>query len=117
MKTLEKILELDKIINKLKEFASTSLGIEAINEIKVSTDLAEINNSLAETDEALKLIARFGSLPFGGISALRPCVKRAHIGAVLSLEELVIIRRFAYGISQFKLYLHRLNSEVRTSVV
>jgi len=116
MKTLEKILELDKIINKLKEFASTSLGIEAINEIKVSTDLAEINNSLAETDEALKLIARLGSLPLGGISDIRPCVKRAQIGAVLSIEELVNISSFAYGISQIKLYLDRLNSERIESV-
>lgn len=111
MKTVEKTLELDKILQKLKEYASTSLGIEAINEMKVSTDIDEINNKLDETDEALKLIVRIGNIPLGGISDIRQAVKRAQIGGVLSVEELVNISSFAYGVNQIKLYLDRVNSE------
>lgn len=111
MKTVEKTLELDKILQKLKEYASTSLGIEAINEMKVSTDIDEINNKLDETDEALKLIVRIGNIPLGGISDIRQAVKRAQIGGVLSIEELVNISSFAYGVNQIKLYLDRVNSE------
>ncbi len=111
MKTVEKTLELDKILQKLKEYASTSLGIEAVNEMKVSTDIDEINNKLDETDEALKLIVRIGNIPLGGISDIRQAVKRAQIGGVLSIEELVNISSFAYGVNQIKLYLDRVNSE------
>lgn len=111
MKTVEKTLELDKILQKLKEYTSTSLGIEAINEMKVSTDIDEINNKLDETDEALKLIVRIGNIPLGGISDIRQAVKRAQIGGVLSIEELVNISSFAYGVNQIKLYLDRVNSE------
>ena len=49
---------------KIKIYASTSLGSEAINEIEILTDINEIENLLVETDEALKLLFRIGEAPW-----------------------------------------------------
>lgn len=100
-------LEFDKIIAKLKTYASTSLGVQGIEEINIITDADLIEQLLSETDEVLSLLYRIGEIPFGGISDIRPHIKRAKIGGILSSQELLAISHFIYGVAQMILYLEK----------
>ncbi len=111
MYTSNKILEFDKIIDRLITYASCSLGKEAISEIKILNDIDVIRILLNETDEALRLIYRYGELPLGGITDIRPFVKRAKIGGVLAISDLIQITDFIYGVYQMKVYIEKVESE------
>ncbi len=111
MNTSYKTLEFDKILDRLFPYASCSLGKEAIEEIEISNDIDLIQSLLNETDEALNLLYRFGELPFGSITDIRAYVKRAKIGGILSISDLVQITDFIYGVMQMKLYLEKIEDE------
>src|SRR5690554_2649971 len=111
MNTSAKILEFAKILKKLNTYTNTTLGNDAISDIKILTDADEIEHLLLEVDEALKLLLRIGEAPFGGFSDIRPFVKRAIIGGVLSISDLVLIANFIYGTYQMILYLNRIEDE------
>ena len=103
-------LDFNQIIDQLKQYASSSLGREAITEIVFLTDRDEIERLLDETEEALRLLYQIGELPFGGITDIRQYVRRATIGGVLSSHELLDISNFIYGIRQMKNYLQEIES-------
>ncbi|QVK19445.1 endonuclease MutS2 [Mycoplasmatota bacterium] len=111
MNTSYKTLEIDKILKKLGPYTSCSLGQEAIEEIEISNDIDLIQSLLNETDEALHLLYRMGEIPLGGISDIRAFVKRAKIGGVLAISDLVQITDFIYGVYQMKLYLDKLENQ------
>lgn len=111
MNTSYKTLEFDKIIIRLMTYASCSLGKEAIAEIEISSDIEIIRVLLDEANEALRLIYRFGELPLGGITDIRAFVKRAKIGGVLAITDLVQITDFIYGVYQMKVYIERVEAE------
>ncbi len=111
MNKSDKTLEFDKILKQLIPYASCSLGKEAIDEIEISNDMHSIQSLLDETDEALHLLYRMGEIPLGGITDIRAYVKRAKIGGVLAISDLVQIADFIYGIYQMKLYLEKVEDE------
>ncbi len=116
MNISNKTLEFDKILNILSNFASSSLGKEAITEIVIQVDINKIETLLNETDEALKLLYRMGDAPFGGITDIRPHVKRAAIGGVLEIAELVEVADVIYSVYQMKVYLERVENEKIESI-
>jgi DNA mismatch repair protein MutS2 len=107
MYTSIKNLEFGKIVDKLHHYANCSLGNEAISEIEILNDEATIEQLLRETEEALRLVYQMGDLPFGGISDIRPHIKRASIGGILSSQEILAISQFIYGVNQIKVYLEK----------
>ncbi|HEY8365336.1 MAG TPA: endonuclease MutS2 [Haloplasmataceae bacterium] len=111
MNAITKILEFDKIIAKLITFTHCSLGEEEINNIEILNDIEIIQKNLDETDEALKLLYQIGDIPFGGISDIRPFVKRAQINGVLDVSELIQIADFIYGVNLIKDFLRKIIDE------
>ncbi len=99
-----KTLELDKIINKLVEFASTQYGRELCEKISPCFNLLEIKENLSETDEAVKMILQFGAPAFSSIHDIRNAIKRAEINSVLSPEELLNIADTLRGSKALKKY-------------
>ena len=89
MKKILKILEFDKIINKLTEFSATALGREICEKLEPKYDINEITNSLNQTNEAVSLILRYGTPTFSSIHDIRNVIKRAKINSVLNMEELL----------------------------
>jgi len=89
-KTL-KVLEFDKIINRLSSMAASQLGKEIIENLVPSTDIAEVDEMLKETEDGVNYIIKRGNPPLGGIHDIRNSLKRAEIGAVLSQGELLRI--------------------------
>ena len=91
-KTL-RVLEFDKIREMLSKEAVTLSGAETLLKITPYLDADKVRLSLKETDEAVVLSAKQGSIPISAICNIIPVVKRAEIGASLSFSELLNVAR------------------------
>ncbi|HOV26118.1 MAG TPA: endonuclease MutS2 [Pseudobacteroides sp.] len=87
-KTL-RVLEFDKIIEKLLSRAATSLGKDKVRELKPETQSEKIKDMLKETDDGVTYILRKGSPPLGAIHDIRASLKRVELGASLGPGELL----------------------------
>ena len=108
-----KVLEYEKIREMLAARAGSSLGKERARSLQPSTDYAEVEEQLEQTAEAVRIHA-VTSPPFGGIRDLRPLLKKIHMGAVLTLEELVDIRSTLYAMRSVKEFFKGLEIEAPT---
>ena len=108
-----KVLEYEKIREMLVARAGSSLGKERARSLQPSTDYAEVEEQLEQTAEAVRIHA-VTSPPFGGIHDLRPLLKKIHMGAVLTLEELVDIRSTLYAMRSVKEFFKGLEIEAPT---
>lgn len=62
-KTL-RVLEFDKIINKLVSLTASPLGKELAEALVPDTDFVRVQKALKETSDGVTFIARRGSLPW-----------------------------------------------------
>lgn len=108
-----KVLEYEKIREMLAARAGSSLGKERARSLQPSTDYAEVEEQLEQTAEAVRIYA-VTSPPFGGIHDLRPLLKKIHMGAVLTLEELADIRSTLYAMRNVKEFFKGLEIEAPT---
>ena len=84
-------LEFNKIKDRLTDCASSQEGRKLVQALLPSTDLAEIDRNLAETDAAMLRIGLYGTLSFSGVKDVRDSLKRLEIAASLSAAELLSI--------------------------
>ncbi|MGM9534510.1 MAG: endonuclease MutS2 [Intestinibacter sp.] len=78
-----RVLEFNKIIDKLKTKASSSLGLKYIENLKPSNNFNEVKNTLLETSEAQAILIKRGLVSMEGIHDIEDKAKRAHVGATL----------------------------------
>ena len=90
-KTLYK-LEFHKIKDLVKAYAMTEDGKAKIDALMPKTTLKAVNILQKETSEALMMSVKQGRLPLSNLKPVRPIVKRAEIGAILSGGELLVVR-------------------------
>ncbi|MBC2267175.1 endonuclease MutS2 [Listeria sp. FSL L7-0083] len=83
-KKVEAILEFDKIKKQLAEFASSSLGEQAIYELAPATDFQVVQKVQLETEEGAKIIRLRGSAPITGLTDVFAHLKRLEIGGDLN---------------------------------
>lgn len=83
-----KILEYDKIIERLAKYSETDLGKKMIRQLIPSNNQDEVVKWLEESQEAKQMIERFDSAPMGGVLNLENALQRAKLGASLNIEEL-----------------------------
>ena len=88
-KTL-RVLEYDKIIKLVADETVSNLGREIAMALKPSNNIYEIKEWLQETTEAVDIILKKGPFPLEGIHDIRGALKKAEIGSILSLEELLL---------------------------
>ncbi|MDX8046645.1 endonuclease MutS2 [Gracilibacillus sp. S3-1-1] len=103
-----RVLEFHKIMEQLTEKAASSLGIEKIRQLKPSADFDQVVKLQDETDEAYHVIRLKGNVPLGGIVDIKPSVKRAVIGGILSTHECLDVASTIYGGKQLKLFIDKL---------
>lgn len=92
-KTL-RVLEFNKIIDKLRQYAASDLGKAIVDNLKPSMDINEIKLNQKETSEAVSMILKKGSLGLGGLRNVGEYIKRVNISGVLNIEELLRIGDF-----------------------
>ncbi|HYH02170.1 MAG TPA: endonuclease MutS2, partial [Bacillota bacterium] len=84
-----RILEFEKIIAKVQNFAGSAYGKELAGNLRPSRDLVQIREAQQITSEAVRLLTENDRIPLGGIFDIREAIKRAAIGGVLAPRELL----------------------------
>ena len=84
-------LELDKILEMLKEQTSCDDAAELALKIEPSTDFKEVSNLLTQTEDAFSLLARFGAPSFSSLKNVNGELARANAGGSLNQRELLRI--------------------------
>jgi DNA mismatch repair protein MutS2 len=120
-----KVLEFHKVKEQVLDLASSALGRRLVEELKPSTNFEKVVRSQEETDEATNILRLKGNVPLGGIYDIRPHMKRADIGGMLSPQELMqisstihasrMIKKFINDLLEEELslpYLHELTNEI-----
>jgi DNA mismatch repair protein MutS2 len=83
------VLEFDKIIERLSNYAETSNGKKEVMKLDVSSDLEGVKYKQKQTSEALSIIIEKGSPPLGGVTDVKDYVKRGSVGGIISLRGLL----------------------------
>ena len=91
-----KVLEFDKIVERLVGRAISPGGKAICGELAPLKELADIQRALDETQQAMDFSMKAGNLPLGGIKDIAPSLKRAGFGGMLNTEELFHIGEFIY---------------------
>lgn len=86
-----KTLEFDKILETLKTFAISKKTSDALDFSIVERDRDLIERNILEVDDASTMI-RHRHVELGGISDIKPYIKRAEIGSILGVSEFNSIR-------------------------
>ncbi len=98
------VLEYGKIVNWLKENCVTEGGKEKALSLRPMDALKEIKGALDLTEEAMTMVLRNGRPPIAEVSDVRNIVKRAAIGSMLSMGELLAIASLLRIIRDIKNY-------------
>ena len=92
-KKVLKTLEFDKILEKLKLFATADSVKEKIDSLKPSGDIMEVSEWLEETDQATKCLLKYASPPACPVKTQEASIKRAMSGGILSMAELLSVAK------------------------
>lgn len=114
-KKVEAILEFDKIKKQLTEFASSSLGEQAILALTPDTDFQVVQKAQLETEEGAKIIRLRGSAPITGLTDVNAHLKRLEIGGDLNGLEIYQIGsnlRVSRQMKNFMADLHEVGVEL-----
>ena len=86
-KTL-KILEFDKVLNLMKEFAGSKIGKERILNLEPSTSILKIKDDHKKLSDALDVGSECGYPEFSTLEDIRGEIHKAMIGGMLSISTL-----------------------------
>ncbi len=86
-------LELHKILEMLSDKCSVSKAKELALEITPQTDLYNVKTENSKTSSALELSIRYGTPGFFKVNEINTIAKRAEQGGILSIKELMEVRR------------------------
>ena len=100
-----KVLEFEKVKEQLLEHVASSLGREMAEKLVPSTNFEEVVQRQEETDEAAKVLRMKANIPLGGIFNIRPHIKRAVIGGMLSSHELMQVASTIHVSRQMKRFI------------
>lgn len=89
-KTL-KVLEFDKIIERLKAFTVSAPGREKVEALVPFTEECQILDAIQETADAESCILKRGNPPLIAINDIRPALDRLDVGSTLNVAELLRI--------------------------
>lgn len=109
-----RILEYNKIIEKLTDCATSPMGKEMCKNLLPSTDLGEICLGQMETSDALSRIYAKGSLSFSGLRSIRDSLLRLKVGSSLSAAELMHIASLLETALRTKSYGRRETDDMST---
>ena len=94
MKKAFKVLEFDKILDKLSGYTTSESVQKFISKIEPFKDIEKARHAQKETTEAVSALLRQGSPPVNlAVANITGSVKRADIGGVLSPKDLLEISR------------------------
>lgn len=112
-----RVLEFDKIIEKLKAMMSSELAVKYADEVKISMDKIEVMQRLKETTEAVDYIIKRGEPPLFGIYEMSGYMKRLEIGGYLTAGQLIKVGDFLRVSRYLKTYLAHDDSDLQSEIL
>lgn len=106
-----RVLEFNKIKEKLRKYAVTSGGKELIDNLAPYSSAYEVREALEESREALELLIKKGNPPFEGLHDVREGIERAKKGGCLNPAQLLYIGNMLRCTSRIQEYLTRKEEE------
>ncbi|MCR5700761.1 MAG: endonuclease MutS2 [Lachnospiraceae bacterium] len=112
-----RVLEYYKIIEQLTSFATTPSGKRMCEKLKPSTDIIEITKQQEETADALARVYQQGGVSFSGVYPINEAMKRAEVGAQLSVRELLDVAKLLKVCEHAKQYGEKAQNKDEEGVV
>ncbi|MGG7176176.1 endonuclease MutS2 [Clostridium paraputrificum] len=106
-----RVLEFNKVKEKVRKYAVTSGGKELVDELVPYSTVYEVKNGLEETNEAYELLVKKGNPPFEGLHDVREGLERAGKGGTLTLGQLLHVGSMLRCTRRVKEYLTRSEEE------
>ncbi len=103
-KTL-KVLEYNKVIEIVANFAYSDMGKEKILSLVPMSDIEEIEEALRETSEAVSIILQKGRIPLDGFQDINNALRKARIGSILTPGDLLKIAQVLKVTERVKDYI------------
>lgn len=103
-KKVLRVLEYDKIIDRLTEHAGSEPGRKLCRELEPSSDIAQIRKDLEKTGDAIARIFKKGSTSFGDNRDFKGALKALKIGSSLDMAGLLRIAAFLDNVARVKNY-------------
>lgn len=107
-----RVLEYHKIIDQLKEKATSDPGRRMAASLLPMTDLEEIRIAQTQTADALGRLFAKGSTSFGSNRDLGMSIKSLEVGSTLSITELLRIASFLENVNRIKAYGRRERDDI-----
>ena len=107
-----RILEYNKIIEKLVDCATSPMGKALCEKLEPSADLGDICQNQMETSDALSRVYAKGSLSFSGLRDIRGSLLRLKVGSSLSATELMHVASLLEAALRAKSYGRRENDDM-----
>ncbi len=92
-----RLLELDRVLDKLAELTASSLGRARVRALKPSPETTQVRHAQATTSEAKRFVETRNHPPFGGITDVSAFLRQAQVGSMLEASALLQIAQFAGG--------------------
>ncbi|MBM7582054.1 DNA mismatch repair protein MutS2 [Caldicoprobacter guelmensis] len=97
-----RVLEYDKIIEMLSGHTVSAPGYEMVQDLLPYREKDKVISALAETEEALKIMIKYGMSPLGAFPDIRSHLRRVEKRAMLGPEELLEIGHVLKTCSRLK---------------
>ena len=97
-----RVLEYDKIIERLSEHATSEPGRKLCRELEPSTDIKRIRKDLEKTNDAIARIFKKGSVNFGDNRDFSGALKALKIGSSLDMAGLLRLSAFLDNVARVK---------------
>lgn len=101
-----RVLEYNKIVEKLCENTVSEMGRDIASELKPSINLHEVKEILQETTEAVNLILKKGNIPLVGVQDIRAPLRKAKLGSTLEPGELIKIADTLKASRRLKVFMN-----------
>ena len=112
MKKVLKILEFDKILERMQGYTESEPVKKRISKLEPFSDMEKAKEAQKETTESMSTLLKLGNMPVNlSVSDVRNSVKRAEQGGVLTPHELLDIARVLYVARRVKSYLSEISEE------
>ena len=111
MNKFEKKLEINVILNDLKNYCIIDKTKKIVDNLQSSSDLLYLTSELDKVDEALQIIERMDRAPIMMSEDYETCVRLAEKGSILSGEELYLTIKLYNTIKYNSMFLNSLKKE------
>lgn len=111
-----RVLEMDKVLEKLAEEASMSDAAEKARHLQPVARRERVENLLRQTEDAHRFMARFGAPSFGQAKNMNNSLTRAEMGGVLTMGELLDVGELLRVIRSLSEWRERSDAETPSAL-